>query len=190
VDINRFWETIRENINISAQELKKYKPWFDEGYPKLVHQRKQAKLQWLQDPSKINGDNLNIRCETSRHFTNKKREYLRDKIDELAVNSKNKSIEISIEENRGCQHRSNLVKDENGDLLSDSQNIYNRWKYYFSRLLNVHRVSDLRQIGIHTAESLVQDPSPFEVEIAIAKLRRYKSPGSVQIPAELIEAEG
>jgi hypothetical protein len=28
-----------------------------------------AKLQWLQDPSEINGDNLkNVRYEASRHF--------------------------------------------------------------------------------------------------------------------------
>jgi hypothetical protein len=32
--------------------------------------------------------------------------------------------------------------------------------------------------------------SPFEVEIAIAKLKRYKSPGSDEIPAELIQAGG
>jgi hypothetical protein len=47
-----------------------------------------------------------------------------------------------------------------------------------------------RQIEIHTAEPLVPDPSPFEVEIAIAKLKMYKSPGSDQIPAELIRAGG
>jgi hypothetical protein len=53
-----------ENIKISAKEsrgyyeLKKRKAWF-EGCSKLLHQRKQAKLQWLQDPSEINGDNLN-----------------------------------------------------------------------------------------------------------------------------------
>jgi hypothetical protein len=40
----------------------------------------------------------------------------------------------------------------------------NRWKNYFYQLLNVHRVSDVRQIEIHTAELLVPDPSPFEVE--------------------------
>jgi hypothetical protein len=34
--------------------------------------------------------------------------------------------------------------------------------------LNVHRVSDVRQIEIRTAEPLVPEPSPFEVEIAIA----------------------
>jgi uncharacterized protein YaaR (DUF327 family) len=73
--------------------LRKHKPWFDEGCSKLSDQRKQAKLQWLQDPNEVNGDNLNnVRCEVSRHFRNKKREYLKDKINELATNSNNKNI--------------------------------------------------------------------------------------------------
>jgi hypothetical protein len=51
------------------------------------------KFQWLQDPSEINGDKLNnVRCEASRYCKKKKREYLKDKINELAMNSKNKDI--------------------------------------------------------------------------------------------------
>jgi hypothetical protein len=73
------------------------------------------------------------------------------------------------------------MKDENGDLLAHSHNILNRWKNYFSQLLNVHNVSDDRQIEIHTAELLVLGPSLLEVEIAIAELKKYKSPGSDQI---------
>jgi hypothetical protein len=71
---------------------------------------------------------------------------------------------------RDYQSRSNLVKDENGDLLADSHIILNTWKNY-SQLLNVHGVSDLKQIEIHTrtAEPLVPDPSPFGVDIAMAK---------------------
>jgi hypothetical protein len=52
VDINRAWETITQNIKISATrdlgyyKLKQHKPWFDEGYSKLLNQGKQAKLQW------------------------------------------------------------------------------------------------------------------------------------------------
>jgi hypothetical protein len=52
VEINTFWEMKRENIKISAKEslgyseLKKHKPWFDEGCSKLLDQRKQAKVQW------------------------------------------------------------------------------------------------------------------------------------------------
>jgi hypothetical protein len=81
-----------------------------------------------------------------------------------------------------------LIKDENGDLLADSHNILNRRKNY-SQLLNVHRVSDVRQTDIiYTAESLVPEPSPFEAEIAITKMKKYKSAGSHQIPAELIQA--
>jgi hypothetical protein len=82
------------------------------------------------------------------------------------------------------------VKDQNGDLLADSHNILSRWKNYFSQLLNVHNVSDVRRIEVHMAEPLVPGPSCLEVEIAIAKLKKYKSPGSDQIPAELIRAGG
>jgi hypothetical protein len=56
--------------------------------------------------------------------------------------------------------------------------------------LNVHRVIDVDQIEIHTAELLVPDPSSFEVEIAVAKLQRYKSPGCDQILAEPIQEGG
>jgi hypothetical protein len=54
--------------------------------------------------------------------------------------------------------------------------------------LNVHRVSEVGQIEIYTAEPLVPDPSPLEFEIDIAKLKRNKWPGSEQIRAELIQA--
>jgi hypothetical protein len=54
----------------------------------------------------------------------------------------------------------------------------------------VHGASDNSQIEIHAAALLVPDPSPFVFEIAIAKLKRFKSPGSDQIPAEFIQAVG
>jgi hypothetical protein len=56
--------------------------------------------------------------------------------------------------------------------------------------LNVHDISDVRQIEIHTAEPLVPAPSHLEVDIYIAKLKIYKSPGSDQILAELYQAGG
>jgi hypothetical protein len=95
----KIWETIRGNITISAKqslgyyEQRKHKLWFDEGCSKLLYQRKEIKLQWLQDSSEINGDNLNNeRCEASRYFRNKKGEYLKDRINDLATNSKNGNI--------------------------------------------------------------------------------------------------
>jgi hypothetical protein len=135
VEINSAWEMTRGNINISAKEslgyfeFKKHKPRFNKGCSQLLDQRKQAKLQWLQHRS--DRDNLNnVRCEDSRYFRNKKREYMKNKINELATNIKNKNIKDlhrGINEfKRGYQPRNNLLKDENGDLLADSNNILNR----------------------------------------------------------------
>jgi hypothetical protein len=47
----------------------------------------------------------------------------------------------------------------------------------------VHNVSEVRQI--HTAEALGPGSSHLEIEIAVAKLKKYKLPSSDQILAEL-----
>jgi hypothetical protein len=82
---------------------------------------------------------------------------------------------------RGCQPRTNLVKEEHCHLLPDSHNILSIRKNYFTQLLNVYTISGVRQIEIHTAEPLVPGPSHLEVEIAIEKKKEHKSPGSDQI---------
>ena len=64
-DINMAWEDIKESIKTSVkeslgvQDRKKYKPWFDEECLGFLDRRKQAKMQWMQDPSQSNGENLN-----------------------------------------------------------------------------------------------------------------------------------
>ena len=89
---------------------------------------------------------------------------------------------------KGYQPRTIIVKDEKGDLVTDSHSIMVRWRNYFSQLLNVHGAKEVRQAQIHTAEPLVPEPSDFEVELATEKLKIHKSPGIDQIPAELIKA--
>jgi hypothetical protein len=50
VDVNKTWDTTRENIKISVKEsldyyeLNKHKPWFDEGCSEILDQSKQARL--------------------------------------------------------------------------------------------------------------------------------------------------
>jgi hypothetical protein len=69
------------------------------------------------------------------HLMNTMREYLK----EPPINSKNKKIRDmhrEINEFKRCyQLRSNLVKNENGDLLADFHNILSKWKNRFSQLL-------------------------------------------------------
>ena len=74
-DINRGWENIKENIKTSAKEslgmreLEQHKPWFDEECLHFLDERKQYKMQWVQDPSQRNVVNLNnVKPVASRHF--------------------------------------------------------------------------------------------------------------------------
>jgi hypothetical protein len=90
---------------------------------------------------------------------------------------------------KGYHPRTNILKDEKGDMVTDYHGILTRWRNHFSQLLNVRGV-DVRHTEIQTAEPLVPEPSAFEFEMAIKKLKRHKSPSNDQIPAELINARG
>jgi hypothetical protein len=57
-------------------------------------------------------------------------------------------------------------------MLTD-YHILKRWKNYFSQQLNVRRISDVRQVEMHTAQPLVSEPNTSEDEISVAKLKKY-----------------
>jgi hypothetical protein len=55
--------------------VKQQKPWFDEEYLGFfLDQRNKPKMQWLQDPSQSDANNLdNVRREAIGHFRQKRR---------------------------------------------------------------------------------------------------------------------
>jgi len=66
-------------------------------------------------------------------------------------------------------------------------------KVYFLFLSNFHFViitSNFCAAEINTVEPLVPEPSAFEFELAIGKLKNHKSPGIDQIAAELFKPGG
>jgi hypothetical protein len=143
VEINSAWETIREKESLGYYKLWKHKQRFDEGCSELLDQRKQAKLQWLQDPNEINGNNLNnVRCEANRHFWNKKRKYLEMKYIctifiylfiigqkcQMVVRfqriRKNKASKAASEKKRSS-NRSTFAVDGSRNLIASLFTIYN-----------------------------------------------------------------
>ena len=147
-DVNRAWENIIKSIKTSAKEslglheLKRQKPRFDKKCLDFLDQRKHAKIQWIQNPSQSNVDNLNnVRREASRHLRIKKKAYLKAKIEELEANSKINNIRDLYrginDFKKGYQPRTCIIKDEKGDLVADSHSIMTRWRNYFSQLLNI-----------------------------------------------------
>ena len=136
-------QNIKENFTTSAKEslglyeLKQHKPWCDEECIGFLDQRKQTKMQWLQDSNQSNVNNLNnVRHEASRHFRNKKKGNLKAKIDEPGTYSKIKNVRDLykgiIDFMKGYQPRTNRVKDEKGDLVTYCHSILARWRNHIS----------------------------------------------------------
>ena len=90
----------------------------------------------IQDRSQSSVDNLNnVRRDASRHVRNKKKGYLKANFEKLDINSKINNIR-DLHRNindfkKGYQLRTFIVKDEKGDLFSDSHSVMTRWRNYF-----------------------------------------------------------
>jgi len=147
----------------------------------FLNQRKQAKLQWIQDPRKSNVDNLNnVRIDSSRHCRKKIKAYLKAKIEELETDSRIQDISdlyrgiIRVDTKKGYQPRSNIVKDEKGDLVADSHCILARCRKYVSLLFKVQGVIDVRKRK-QREEPIEPKPSASDFELAVEKLQIHKS---------------
>jgi hypothetical protein len=102
----------------------------------FLDQRKLAKIIWLQDTNQSKVDDpSNVRREASRQMSNKKKENLKAEIDELETNSNIENIKYCYKRisnfKIGYYPRSNIVKDEKGDLGTYSHSTLVRWRNHF-----------------------------------------------------------
>ena len=134
---NDTWVKIKDSIKSAAKgkvgvlETHRNKPWFDQEYLELVNKRKQSKLLWLQNPNYQTAEDFsNVRCDICRTFKKKKRDYLKEKVNKLEENSKNKTIQEMYqginEFKKGYQPRSYVIKKHNRTILGDKISILNR----------------------------------------------------------------
>jgi hypothetical protein len=133
----QIYPEIKENIKTAAKEtlglqkMKQHKAWFDEECLGFLDQRKLTKMLWLKETKQSIVDNPNtVRHETSRLFRNqKKRKYLKAKIEKLENNSKIKKNTREFyrgisDFEKGYQPRTTITKNDNSDLAADSHRIW------------------------------------------------------------------
>jgi len=68
-----------------------------------------------------------------------------------------------------------------GDLVTDSHSVLARWRNHLFQLFGVQEAD---------SNTYSRTTSAFEFQMAVEKLKGHKSPGTDQIPAELIKAGG
>ena len=89
------------------------------------------------------------------------------------------------------QSRSSTIQDRSGKCLTEEQEILCRWTEYCSELYNHescgdNAVLDYSQLPEENLQPILRD----EIEIAVGSLKRGKSAGVDNIPAEIAQADG
>ena len=85
---------------------------------------------------------------------------------------------------RGDIGEVNVIKDQTGDMLTDEVKINERWREYFSNLLNVENARE------QLVEGPVHEISREEVKNAIERMKKGKAPGCSGLPIDLIKHLG
>ena len=87
------------------------------------------------------------------------------------------------------QGRSSTIQDKSGECLTEENEILSRWIEYCSELYNYescgdNAVPDCSQLPEENLQPILRE----KVEIAVASLKKGKSAGADNIPAELVQA--
>ena len=83
----------------------------------------------------------------------------------------------------------NVIKDQTGDMLTDEVKIKERWREYFSNLLNVENARE--HLGeVSAVEGPVHEISREEVKNAIERMNKGEAAGCSGLPIDLIKHLG
>ena len=87
------------------------------------------------------------------------------------------------------------VKDRNGQLLIEPERIAERWREYFSELLNVGGIDGEGQETVLILNDLQHDGQESQITLeelkaAISQMKREKAAGDDGIPVEILKAGG
>ena len=112
---------------------------------------------------------------------------------ETCLNKNNSKIAYQLVKDLASQKqgRSSTIQDKSGKCLTEEKEILCRWTEYYSELNNYESCGN--NALLDCSQPPEEDLQPIlreEAEIAVASLKRGKSAGVDNIPAELVQASG
>ena len=203
MDIGEAWGQIREAVRESADEViglrrrPRGKPWFDEECVAAIERRETARRMVFQCPRDVvlEAEYDYIRRETRRLLKSKKKCHLQSLVKELEIDSRQHNSRNFFQRvkswRKGFQPRTNIISDENGQLMADSVRVVARWGQYFRGLLNEdHPSADSTPPTLPHDMTLVPTISLEELRRSLKSLKNNRAPGSDNIPGEFYKRGG
>ena len=198
--VNNGWNTIKQAIiettkeSIGEKTRSRNEQWFDGECREAINQKNKDRLHMLQRETRIACD----KYKESRRIANKiirkkKKMFLKNEIELVeALHSQNenrKFYQAVKKMNKGFTPCLQICKDGNGNIISDRQEVIERWTEYFEKIT---RRNDLitERMEYATAEPEIEIPDEIDIEIAIGKQRSNRAPGEDTLNIELFKNGG
>jgi hypothetical protein len=187
-DIEKQWTALRESMTKAAEEnlpkkaREKKQPWMTNEILEKMKKRKKTKNV---DPVRYS----QLKKEIEKECTKAKEEWWNKKceeVEQLEAKHESRAMHEKIKEITGQGSRkrgSNCIKDKDGKLLFDEDEIKTRWEEYVSELYDDNR-GDQPEIEDENGEEVLLS----EVEKAIKELKSGKAAGNDMITSEMIKA--
>ena len=196
---NELWNVVKDTIHETASKIlgkpkpKPKKPWISPDTFDLIDKKRQLRQQRLQS------EEANERYKTTKHsvqtgIRSDKDNWLEEQCTILEeLNAKNNSRDFFKSVNKltkKVSHRSGNIRSKTGRLLTEVNDIKDRWKEFAEDLYDKTDHTTLTPDIPITPQILEPDILRDEVARALHHLPNNKAPGADNIPAELLKASG
>ena len=168
--------------------------WWNEEVQKSIKEKKEAKKAWDK-----------IRDENTKKIYKEKKSKAKKAVamakghayDNLYARLKTKEGEKELyrlarqrdRAGKDVQHVT-VIKDENGNVMVNSEAVLKRWKEYFEKLMNEENNRDARTEEAEVINEEVNCISRDEVKNALRRMKKGKAVGPDELPVEVWKCMG
>ena len=190
LDSDELWENIKTVVQENAEQYIPKKPpkrksaWLSKDAINITVKRKKAKTKANQE--EVN----NLNADFQRQARKDKEVYLNGLCQKLEASKQNsKELYRTLKEiTAQFTPRLGVLKNEDGNIITEEQEIKLRWQEYTEQLYQKDETitEEFQEVPI------LLEPEPLEEEVtaALKEIANNKSPGIDNIPIELIKQTG
>ena len=177
---------------ILGKERRKKKQWVTKDVLDLCDERKDLKKTLYEAEGAKEYREANRRIQKAVKKANE--DWIGAQCEEIETclneNKSKRAYQLVKDLNSEKQSRSSTIQDKSGKCLTEENEILSRWTEYCSELYNYESCEDNAVLDCSQPQEDLQPIFRGEVEIAVASLKKEKSSGVDNIPAELVQAGG
>ena len=196
--VEEHWSNFRKAILQTAETIlgkktrNKQKEWVSEEVIQLCNKRRNMRRN-KEDRHETNWLSREIKRKIRRDKEAWIQQCCNDIQEHFSANRTREAYRIIKQLSGNYEMKTTMVMDKNGNILTDTTKIMERWKEYFEELYNCQTVVDseiLEDLPSNNSHESTEDFLMSEVENAIHELKRNKAPGIDGITGEIIQAGG